>query len=108
MTPQEIAAGLLELFGEHGVHWTKHASARNAKGEPTPVVSDEACFWCVNGAWAKTTGIANGELLSVPSWQSFSQEVHRHNGGVGVAVWNDAPTTEWPEVKRVLEAVAAS
>jgi hypothetical protein len=108
MTTQEIAAGLLELFGPDGEHWTKCASARRADGYTTAVDSGEACCWCVNGAWAKITGIANGALLSVPSWQSFSRAVHHHNGDVGVAVWNDAQTTDWPDVKRVLEAVAAS
>jgi hypothetical protein len=105
--PQQIAAELLGLFGPEGEHWTKDYHARNAHGLPVPVVSDEACSWCINGAWAKITGISSGTVFTHPSWSAFRTAIMRTAGCAGVVTWNDSPDTQWPEVKRVLEEVAA-
>lgn len=77
--------------------WTQSVNAKNQAGDEVPVLSDQACSWCVLGA-VRRCYTSFGEIYAAHTRLSA-------NVGVFVADWNDSPVRTYQEVHAVLKSL---
>lgn len=82
--------------------WTKGAYARNAAGNECLPIADEACCWCLRGAFIRCyadtkTGEAAGRKLLV----ALNALDDKYKGRI--TMFNDNPSTTFEDIRRLLE-----
>lgn len=97
-TPAQIAAALLDLFGENGERWTRGSNALNSAGTPAHPGDDSACCWCIVGGLIRLGCSFLGEPVI-----AFSRALTGTGFG-DIDPWNDS--REWPEVRAKLREIA--
>lgn len=88
--------------------WTKGFMARDGEGQPTQPLHQAAVCWCVMGALVKASVKPESDFGA--SSADSAALLHRFlPWGVGLAEFNDDPTTGQEDVLRLLDqAIAAA
>lgn len=104
MTPKQIAAGVLELYGGNAERWTKCVFARGPSGMPTIACSAGACSWCVVGAAYRVAR----EPCDVDRFLVVASKQLRlaNFGERGLTGWNDDKERTFGDVEALLQRMA--
>lgn len=84
-----------ELLGDES-KWNKYVFAKDSTGHGARPLDANACSWCLSGAIIYCYGKDDSALMAVNS-------AIFHKIGQSTAVWNDARSTTFKDIRSLVE-----
>ena len=107
MTPQEIAAAILQLYANDAQRWTQRVIARGPDGKDRDLQDHDCTCYCLMGATLKVApGLPDERSHFYRDFTLLAQEMGMGDSVQDIARWNDAPDRTFDHLMGVLNAMA--